>query len=774
MTNIGALSVHIGVVLATGTGQNYYSVQTDDSYQDAYWAGGSLGELGAAETSILMPGTRVIVASQHRQGTAYILGVVPLSWWAGDQDTPQFRAAWPQLTGMDCDNPDASVAGQLLKQQQFGRYFEMNQIRDLVAGEWARTSPLTGAGVGVELFRTWLRGGPFSGLFCYPDEQATRLLGMNLELWSLLHQVEERRRGNALEAIERWSSTPQDALTDAVPRRLGLSGKLYNGWHDYLAPTIARPDAGGTASPALFHQHLASDGFLSITSATGITLQRYYGVPIPVEQASEFDATAAVDAAPQLTKVEDLTKIQAQLDKPVPPGELAGDQPFGWLDYVFDLVEDYGRRTRVVTGALDQTFVPTSRADDQAYSPDDSVQWMGPLGSIVIQLDTENVGRKIRYGRSCFSLLPDGSVLVEDAHQSQLLLSGGNIFMSAPHDIIQYAGRSIVQIAGQDVVVRANRSLELVSNTDRVSIKAEKQLSLLGGNDGGAEGVLVESRSTSDMGVPGPGSTGHIGSLVLKSAGATQLYGASGVHMASPNAIGISSPDGTVIVDSSSTWFKAQNAFMFTAGGSTHALSNNSLLMAPGASISTDSNLYAGGEGIFGGTVVSGGSVAAVSGCVPDPQPSLKTGLQQAASQISDAQTQVSTAETTINSTWTTIKQATSVLSTKIAQLGFSFLTTAQRGITSAAAWMLPEPHWARSRQGGSTWTESPVVSPRGNGQSTSPLPGYEAWTQDARYYKSDPWIISNDGSTTNDQADRNAPALKQAKLDGSILTIGT
>ena len=70
MTSIGALSVHIGVVLATGTGQNYYSVQTDDSYQDAYWAGGSLGELGAAETSILMPGTRVIIASQHRQGTA--------------------------------------------------------------------------------------------------------------------------------------------------------------------------------------------------------------------------------------------------------------------------------------------------------------------------------------------------------------------------------------------------------------------------------------------------------------------------------------------------------------------------------------------------------------------------------------------------------------------------------------------------------------------------------------------------------------------------------
>jgi hypothetical protein len=89
----------------------------------------------------------------------------------------------------------------------------------------------------------------------------------------------------------------------------------------------------------------------------------------------------------------------------------------------------------------------------------------------------------------------DGSVLIGDGYGAQIVMSGGQIRLEAPGEIMLQPGTRVVTLC-DEFHVRAKSNIELSSSTKDVRIKAEANMQLLSGN-GGEGGMLIENKSES-------------------------------------------------------------------------------------------------------------------------------------------------------------------------------------------------------------------------------------------------------------------------------------
>jgi hypothetical protein len=74
-------------------------------------------------------------------------------------------------------------------------------------------------------------------------------------------------------------------------------------------------------------------------------------------------------------------------------------------------------------------------------------------------------------------------------------MCGGHIFLTAPGDVWAKPGRNFNVLAGHDACFRAYNSMDLSTTTHDLRLKAERNLHLLGGNDGESGGVLIECKA---------------------------------------------------------------------------------------------------------------------------------------------------------------------------------------------------------------------------------------------------------------------------------------
>jgi hypothetical protein len=97
----------------------------------------------------------------------------------------------------------------------------------------------------------------------------------------------------------------------------------------------------------------------------------------------------------------------------------------------------------------------------------------------------ERDGYDVRYyqSRSCFHMLDDGSVVIEDGYGSQIIMSGGNITATCMGDLIQRPGRSAITWAPRDIIQRAGWCAEVSAAKKDVRIKAENSLHLRAGTE---------------------------------------------------------------------------------------------------------------------------------------------------------------------------------------------------------------------------------------------------------------------------------------------------
>ncbi len=728
----------LGQVVSSLQGVNCYDVIAETGRLQCSYHGGSRGPGGVQESGGILPGTFVWCAAAPGAKIGVILTVQDVSW-AVTGDDPKQLSVFPQVSGYELET---RLAGEIIETQKSGRQIRPNDsMHDLVDGEWAITSPRGGGGLGVEMFRSWIRGGPMSGLTCFHDTETTRLSGLDFEFLTLTREDNIRRLGNSVVERRTRVSYPAEAIADMAPRELEVIGPIHSGQQRFLAPAGDR----GKARMALFHEHLDVDGAYTVTSASGIFLQRFCGTVVPDEAIAPAPADPALLTDPPLDADVDREKM---LNGPRPFTSSDGTTGLAWIQSLLDTVEGQtGVRARGGFERLPIQWPDQGQPDgvpvDQFHTTYARQMWRLPT-SFTIDIDATAKSKKFYVGRSVIGLMPDGSILIEDANHSQVLMSGGNIVFSAANDLIFTAGRNVLTVAGKNAAIRADGTIDVASNSGAVNIKAETQLALLGGN-GGLGGVLVESKALDSEVRAGTGTDQRVGGLLLRSQTGAYLQGQD---------VGITARDGNVVLDSSTFQVRADVAEVRVPEGFYLYFDDLGVipayLFSQTAAIIPTNLLVKGqvdalGSGAFDGQLIASGNIAAggaVTGSSVAPSKGNVTagafqGIRRQAQKTFDS---LKTGVQSIAKALKTLRDAKTPLNQQFwTNLGFSFATSKQLGTQTATQWALPEARWqavARLTGVGQTtsWDERPVASVAGDAVQTSPFPGYETWVTNPTY----------------------------------------
>jgi hypothetical protein len=712
-----------------------YEVVTDAGRITAYAHGGSRGVLGASDSGLYLSGQEVIVAIHV--GLAYGVIVGSAGILSADRGANGYAVdslSYPRLTGYQYDKR----FGGKIRKEQLARSPNQRKVglMDLVDGEWAMSTPF-GAAVAVEHFRAMLRAAPFAKVECYGEEDPLlKLVGARLEQMTMYQEYQDGRLFNTGQQIDRRTLLPAEALEDEQPRVLRVAGIAHGGEHTFVLPqptTYAKSPNTHRRRFGLFHEFTSYTGEYLLEAAGSVTLRKTCAIRAPDEIRPGHAAILAPDTntASQHKTVEDTPREGlTPAANPDHPQEPEVHAPLAAFTRVLEYVENLSWRGRNAFNRLDKSWTIGTLPDEvagpdlskplsQAYTGSSSSMWHVTPRMFEIELDPKLGKKKFYVGSACISLCGDGSIVLEDAYHSQIVMSKGNIRIAADKDLLLESGRNCLLISGNDAAVRSYRHLDLAANSGRLHIKADQQLNLLGGNSGSG-GVLVESRSVDASPSVGIGQAQMSGGVVLMSQ--------SGISAAAPmislyadsnngSADRSESDSGAVIIHGHRNVYISTPSLVASYGGS---LAFSFLGTNTGASIGPNQTVL---HGLVADTVCdlsAGGTSDAMRSA--DEQAAI---LQQAFA--SDSQQ---------FGGWTSPIQWKS--------LGFNFCTTKDLGLEPTYSFMIPQPEWSRHNvgaQNSTTWIESPVFSLNRNetdldGTTTCPYPGYQAWMKDSRYLR--------------------------------------
>lgn len=731
-------TIHLASVVTSIPGAGICRVQGTGFDCWAIFNGpGSVG-LGVRESGSLAAGTQVMVKLGIGAYPGVIMAVLrPPTLYEIKNFKPRTITS-PQVSGYY----DNGLLRQVLARRTWGcPEFRIDGFMDLVAGEWSKISPF-GAYTNVELFRAAMGAGDMASLEFFTDTQAGRLRGLELDVETLSTEDHQHRLWNSLEHTTRDWWTAKEAVTSAtsLPRRLAISGPIHQGSQCFMGP----PGLKGTPRPALFQESLAADGTKVISSASAIVLQRVVDIDLPEEVAEQDPAAHRTEVAAALTDPRLPIEVTGALNA-VTHAQAAWDIIDGMTRYV----------ARNGIDGVPQQWATSRLAVIPAAPPASTSMWGELPRTVEIRLDTEGRTKKFYVGRSTFALLPDGSVLVENSGRAQILLSGPNIVLSAPGDIIAISGGSTQVLAGKHAVVRADGNVQLAANTGRLDLKAERQLSILGGNDGGAEGVLIESRSAATESAAGTGVAGRIGGILLKSASGA-FIAAESVGISATSTLTVKAGAGIQIDTGAIAARVVSGLQVYCSGSDVPALqlsiSNGGNTLWVNGSTVLAGDVVATGSALIEKQIISGDSIFAKKTVMAtsvgeggtDPV-TKKTLAQQISAMIKKVDTSLipfaTAAEPARANLEATLNANVPLLPVKVARLGFSFMDAAEYG---AVGFGLPETRWQRAaRTGGSKWIEKFVRAPSST-DDTMPYPGRSAWLAGGAYLRTPDQVFFN------------------------------
>lgn len=523
--------------------------------------GGGAGGTGAHDQTVYAAGADVWVTIDPSLGGTNSAGAIlgtrstsnrdPL----GDQ-TPTFSAGYPDHVGYRYGE---DLTGQLRSNKlKLAHYHRPDTtVKDSLAGDYMKVNAF-GGGLGVETFRTWLRGGPMSGIWCHTDDQSTRLAGLTLQTHTLMGERDDSYLGVSGLLIDRRHLWTGSALDDQPPTTLTVEGAAFLGRHTWqLSEAFA--DGGTTAETegdgppvqaGLLHEFRGSNGAYVLRSAHSVSLIRTPVIAPPMERRSlSRTQQAAITAAsphpedpvdwgpgdiqPPFTSTTAINELDLALqsgtrgdpEMAVAGGETNVDElrritfmeEIQYLLWRGNLGFDLNQAGRQPNGRWRVSRVPTNMTGQDLDPGVPGTGMWSAQDFIKIPVDfTLPTGKSIEVakGSQAVTLRPDGSIVLRDAWGSTIEMAGGSITFSAANDLHFRSGRSIHGIAGQHFSMKADQEVELSSNNGRLSLKAEAALQLLGGN-GGTGGVLIESRSEAVGFTAGEGNRQRHDGLVL-------------------------------------------------------------------------------------------------------------------------------------------------------------------------------------------------------------------------------------------------------------------
>lgn len=551
--------------------------------------------LGVRETHTFPPNAEVLCYLPANHTYVFILGAIP-----------------PDLQDGRNSNPDSVVAGgqsglrrEALHKFPIQSHFREGGVRDfscqrpvdVTSFEWGQMSS-TGLGITIDDYLVQLRVNEACGLFMTYFDSWCKLAGVQLDIQSAVH--EERARDDEGEArymrgvatypweaqgLYRPGEDTTHTFTDEEVQFTKARSKLdlgegdedlqpiyrYMEWGGYEGQghhrLVCKPakDSGkrhfGDADDAdegLFAETIGLDGAYSLRSAKSVYLGRRTNIIVPKEIKLPEDGHGDDSAGDTTYKFsgEFGDGEEHRLQEIEVTGEHKHMRRVAAVD---DLVAFNVNWKSLHPFHYHRKDYRTRQEGDGAgkFSRVQDVVSLGDLASSTFTQDPSPVRLQIdhRYGsvefyqrESFLYFTDDGSVILTAGQGESLVLGGGNARLEAPGDVQICPGRVSVTLAEQ-IVLRAKRSVDISASEHDVSIKAEQNLRMLGGNSGRG-GVLIESRGI------GRSQTyeGRIGEeidgrgVVLKAAnGLLGLYGKEIYLRTGGSELG----DGEIVIDAS-------------------------------------------------------------------------------------------------------------------------------------------------------------------------------------------------------------------------------
>ena len=492
---------------------------------------------GAIDISTLMPGTDVLVyfPPMHQDTVGYIIGVIPQVVRHPELVIPDWIVQ-QSMVGIAEDE----INQQILREDKAWGVQNRSASRpcDNLPGDAGYINEL-GLGLFLTRFMSVLRASDDCGVWAFFFDNLLRIFGYNLEEFTSSSEHRIFNDEGEVHDIRFMAKYPWEALGKLTQGQAALreaKGKWQQGqtesyyepeqdkmsgiWRhmrargylgDIERETIAVPpdaldtetyDSGATYR-GLLEITKGSDGFFGIRSAKAIVLSKQVLIPIPKQTALPDDNTAGDSAdnykASGVTGDGTDPSEQKEFNWSA-TNEEANDRSGMLLEYLAHRFNWYNVQN-VAEHAKDWDLPEESEIDlgglkgiNTDIRP--SEFWANMPKVAQVKIDHRCKSSTFYESRSVIAMLDDGTVVLEGGWGEQITLTRGNIIFTAPGDVMTMPGRSAVTWAPQDIVQRAGKHVDITSTKHDVRIKGQRNLHLLGGNNGEPGGVLLESRAT--------------------------------------------------------------------------------------------------------------------------------------------------------------------------------------------------------------------------------------------------------------------------------------
>lgn len=522
----GPFVIMDGVVTAAFPSLQLYEIATQSGRVMASSSGTGAGMAAGTPTAYAV-GDDVTISVDLRQPSAHMNRVIGgAARGVGlDYQYQNRTLSYPQVVGYG-QNLYSSLVDLYLQAEEAQKRTPSHgyhATKDLLSTDWTVLTQLMAGGLGVEMFRTWLAAGPMNGIYFFHPHQLTRLCAMNYQFMTAGQEDLDRVVGDYVEQVSRRVYTTDEAIREKGPRELGVSGIVHGGRQRFLAayddstpeftqePVVAVDEDGNevdtgqtqvvensgeeTARTALFHEYVGLDGSWTLSSVASITLQKYVGINIPIEKLHERPDVPETDAEQDAEQDADAASRpldlgparynpmrgddgghddigQVPIRNPRPPA----DQPVDGIVQALHAVEarvnymarvGFERMTKEWYNGLNNEAI----YGESLQHGWQVGQWKCLPRVVPLKL-SKQTERKFYVGHAVITITDDGGILLQDAYNSSISMSGGDITLQAPGNITAIAGGNAYMLAGNDAGLQGRNAVEVVSAEGRLTLSS--------------------------------------------------------------------------------------------------------------------------------------------------------------------------------------------------------------------------------------------------------------------------------------------------------------
>ena len=504
----------------------------------------NLQPLGAKNSQTIATGSTVLMLWPQNSATPYIMGVVPYLC----SDDKKNSASVLQSGGNSVvlkQSAYRQLPSQLVTEGEIQNYGCGRPI-DGTNFEYSITTE-TGTSFLLDSYQAALSIDEGCGLFLNWFDNYCRLAGFQLDVQSYAEHVMQRYdegetlafRGSLIypwESVGSYAADSTDFTEKYDPKDYQTDPEKPFGFIDLpesgtdLAPIYRYMEYGGYVGqgntrllmkPAkkegqrhvkdsdvdygLWHESIALDGSYTLRSAKSVFIGKYSLIPVPKrtnppENQSEGDDYRkdnykfsgrfsggdphyVTDLQPEnRDKAEEhLIKASGVLDLLAYNYNWKSTHPFYYHKEDYNFPEE---------GEL-------SKMGEAYYEPDyselESQSYLDSPDSKKLYIDSKYQEVEYFQSLSFITLLDDGGVVIGDGYGSQITMTGGQIRLEAPGEVVLMPGTRAFTLC-DEFIVRAKSNVELSSSKKDIRLKAERNMQLLSGNDGKG-GMLIENKS---------------------------------------------------------------------------------------------------------------------------------------------------------------------------------------------------------------------------------------------------------------------------------------